>query len=201
MDPRSLNVRKGDLVLPAWRRLLEVLGSFRLRAGPGVLLRRSRLGVLVSARSALRGYTGAFPVDLQGDSVKVGEGYISGLLPLIDEVPLTGTDKKPQPSLKLRADRFDDTGRSWVCAVGKVDSETGKIIQPVKGVGKLELRVEQRDSLTDEDDTLAIKAIAMLKRPVREKQGFGTLHQIALFDYQHMSAKQNERWRHFFVPA
>lgn len=201
MDPRSLDVRRGDLVMPAWRKLLDVLRSFRLRAGPGVLLRRSSLGVLVSSRAAVRGFSGSFPVNLQGDSAKVGEGYVSGLLPLIEEVPILGTEKVPQPSLKLRADRFDDTGRSWICIVGKVDPETGKIIQPVKGKGKLELQIEQRDSLTDEDDTLAIKAIAMLKRPAKEKQGFGTMHQIAMFDYQHWSAKQNERWRHFFVPA
>lgn len=202
MNFKSLYVRAGDLVLPAWNKLQETLGSFRILKGAGVTLRRTTGGVIISATGSLAEFIGSFHASISGDSCKVGEGYINGNEPLIGKVPITGTDDKPQPSLKLREDRFDETGRSWICVVGKINPETGRIITPVNGKGTLELQIEQRDNPgPDPDDLLAVVPIAMLKRAGKEKTGLGTLHQIALFDYQHRSAKQNERWRHFFDPA
>jgi len=201
MDPRSLYVKPGDLVLPAWQKLLKFLQSSQIRAGDGVLISRSPVGVVISAKPSKVNFRGAFTTVLTADQVKVGKGYVNGLEPLMGKIPITGSDKDPQPSLTLKEDKFDETGRSWICIIGRVDPKTGKIIEPVKGKGKLELWIEQRDSRTDEDDTLAIKPIAMLKRPAKEKTGLGTLHQIALFDYQHRSVFQNKKWRHFFFPA
>lgn len=206
MDPRSLYVRGGDLVLPAWNKLVAFMAANRIRAGDGVVISRSPLGVLISAKRNLSSFRGAFRISFEGEKIKVGRGFVNGLEPLIEKIPITGTDKLPPPSLALKEDKFDETGRSWICIIGKVDPKSGRIVEPKKGTdgktsGKLELWIEQRDNRTDPDDLLAIKPIAMLKRPAKEKKGFGTLHQIALFDYQHRSAFQNKRWRHFFHPA
>lgn len=204
-DPRTLYVRAGDLVLPAWHKLLEALRSFQLYGGRGILLSKSSLGTVVNVREQVVGFVGAWDVQRKGSVVTVGLGLVNGLEPLINGIPITGNEKEGKPSLKLRLDRFDKTGRSWISLRVKIDPETGRIIQPdEKGEGELELTIEQRDNLlrADPDDsTIGFKAIAMLKRAVDDDSTFGDLHQALWFDQQHRTVKQNEKWRHFFDPA
>lgn len=204
MNLRDLFVRKGDPVLPAVNELSRVQRALRILPGRGILLTKTTRGVVVNARALAQGFVGAFPVTLAGREVQIGEGYVNGKMPEIESVPLIGNDTKPAPRLTLRADLFDKTGRSWVSLKVTVD-ETGRMIQPdSEGEGTLELTIVQRSDVlpTDpDDDTIGYHPLAMLRRPEKETTGLGTLHQIAMHDYQHRTAKQNEKWVHFFDVA
>ena len=61
MDIRDLLVRSGDPVLPAVNRLALAQRALRLLPGRGILLSQMPGGVSVSARSAVRGFSGLGP--------------------------------------------------------------------------------------------------------------------------------------------
>lgn len=204
MDIRDLNVRRGDLVLPALKKLIAYCRELRILPGRGILLTRTLRGVVVNARRAVVGFTGSWNVAMSNDQIKVGRGFVDGLQPVIDGKPISGIDDKGndikdgQPSLKLDANLYEQ-GKSWIAIRGECNPETGKILTPKDQPPKL--TVIQTKILTSEEDTIFLHPIAMLRRPAEAKAGFGNLYQIAFFDYSHWVSKQNGKWRHFLVPA
>ena len=205
MSFRNLFVRRGDPVLPAVNELSRLQKSLRILSGRGILLGRGPQGVRINARAAVVGFTGSFAVRKSGKGATFGAGYVNGLMPVLDGLPIVGTDKKAAPILKLRVDEFDGTGRSWLCLKATIDKESGRIIQPKEGEGgSPELTIVQRKSNSagdTDDDAIGYHAIAVLFRGENDRQGLGDVHQIALHDYQHKTARQDGRWRHFFSPA
>lgn len=205
----SLRVKRGDsFTAELWNRLLSVIKSMELRSGPGVLLSRSETGVLISFRPKAGAPPSRWKPTLTGDRVIFGLGLVSGLEPRLDDRPISGIlpdltpDPKGQPSLKLDEKLYDATGTSWLAIRCRIDEATGRIIQPdEKGQGPLDLTIVQTLKLSDEDSTYGFHRIALLRRPPKETKGFGRIHQIAKFDYQHRTSRGNKRWRHFFDPA
>lgn len=200
MDPRTLYVKRGDPVLPAFRKLVKELAGLRLIAGRGVLLTRTSTGTVVSVRAAVTGFTGAWDVQISGQEATIGRGYVNGKEPELKGVPISGTKEKGTPTLKLDVTNYDKSGRSWIAIKATVD-ETGKIVEPKDGKGDLGLTVVQTASLEDPDDSIGLHAIAMLKRRENETKELGRKVQIAFFDYQHLTSRQNAKWRHFFLPG
>lgn len=187
IDPRSLTVRVGELVVPAWRRLVSALRQLQILPGVGVLLTRTPDGVIVNLRSAVQGFTGSFPVSLRGTAVEIGDGYVNGDVPQIDGKPIIPTDGKPRPTLPLKEDAFDATGRSWIC-IQKVVTPDGK---------PTSLSIVQAAHPFRTTDPLAGRhPIAVLVRKPTETKGFGTIHRIAFFDLQHRFNPGTKK--HFF---
>lgn len=205
MNLRSLLVRRGDAVIPAVNKLSVFQRSLQILPGRGILLGRATSGVRINARALVTGFTGAWAVSLSGSSITVNRGFIDGIEPVIDDRPISGItskgepDPKGQPSLKLKLDEFTAAGKSFIAIRLKTDA-TGKIIAP-EGKSPEMTIVQTKNLNSPEDDTVHLHPIAMLRRPPKDKSVFGTLIQIAYFDYQHRSAKQNGKLRHFLDPA
>lgn len=206
MNVRDLFVRRGDPVIPAVNRLTVAQRALRILPGRGILLSRSPAGVIISARSAVRGFSGAWAVALSGRQAAVSVGFVNGIEPVLDGRLLSGRDAKGNPlpegppSLKLSTDEFTIAGKSWIAIRAETDPETGRILAPKDQPPKLTL-VQTKTLFSGEQDTVALHAIALLQRDGKDRQSLGTVHQIAYFDYQHGAARQAGRWRHFFSPA
>jgi len=210
----NLIVRAGqELSATLWNAFWRERRGTRLKPGPGVLLTETGDGTIVSFRASARPFIPSFKVTLTGTSASFGLGLVNGWEPRLDGRPISGIlpygekDPKGVPKLKLSdtSEFFDITGRSWLALRAQVDAETGRLLQPdEQDVGELGLSIIQRDSCppTDpDDDTIGYHRIAMLRRGSRDTTGLGTLYQISMFDYQHRTARQNGKWRHFFDPA
>lgn len=201
MDIREIMGRQREAVVDALNRLVVAQKALRIQPGVGIRLTRTASGVSINARQMMQGFIGAWNVTLNGGFASVGLGYVDGIEPYLEGKPLSGEEKggtiKP-PQLSLAEDRFEE-GRSYIALRAECDAQTGKILEP-KGAAP-GLTIVQVTSLVSEDDTVALHAIAMLRRPPKEKKSFGNVRQIAFFDYQHRVARQNGRLRHFFDPA
>lgn len=128
MDPKTLHVRKGEPILPAWRRLQAWIRSTRVIAGAGVRLTQGPNGTLAIADTAVSVWSHPFRVSLAGASAFVADGSVNNLVPLLSGVGLDGvgdngsTVQVPALALKVKA-----SGRSWVCVRVEV---TGGLIDP-----------------------------------------------------------------------
>ena len=205
MNIPSLKVRRGDPIRPAIVDLRNTQKALRLLAGRGVILSYTPSGVVVNARETLRGFVGSWFCSFSGADVVVGVGYVDGIEPLIDGRLMSGVladgkaDPKGVPRLTLREDLYTAAGKSWIGIRAVIDGESGKIIAPENGLP--ELTIVQRREMAEGDDKVHFQPIAMMKRPAGAKTGFGNIHQISYFDFQHRTTFQNGKWRHFMDPA
>jgi hypothetical protein len=181
VDIRSLSVRVGDLVIPAWRRLVAALQTLAILPGVGTLITRTPRGSIVNARAWLVGFTGSFAVNIVGArSVRVSNGFLNG-----EQVADTGPQGLPIP---IDESLFTDLGRSWICLEVVVDA-TG-VLQ------KERTRIVQADHPTRTAARLiGHHPLAVFNRGTQTR-GFGTLHRIAYFDLQHRYNPGTRR--HFF---
>lgn len=201
MDIREIIGRQREAVVDALNRLIVAQKALRIQPGVGIRLTRTASGVSINASAMLQGFIGAWNVTLSGGFASVGLGYVDGIEPYLDGKPLSGEGKDgniESPRLSLDKNRFED-GRSYIALRVECDAQTGKILEPKDAAPGI--TIVQVASLVSEDDTIAFHAIAMLRRPLKDKEGFGRVRQIAFFDYQHRVARQNGRLRHFFDPA
>lgn len=203
----ELIVRRGqELTAKLWNAFWGERRRCRIFGGPGVFVKDSSDGQVISFRAGGSAYLPKFGVNQIGKFVTFRLGLVNGQEPRIEDVPITGGNGRPVPRLRLQdtEDVFDPTGRSWLAIRLQVD-ETGRMIQPdAEGEGPLELTIVQRASALSadpEDSTIGFHPIAVFRRPPTARKGLGTLKQIAMFDYQHRTAWENNRWRHFFDPA
>lgn len=208
----NLIVSVGEQLTAAlWNAFWKERRMRRLTAGPGVFIRDTGDGQVISFRPSQKAFRPNFNVSLAATDAVIGMGFVNGLEPQIDGRPISGIladgskDPKGVPRLKLGADLFDATGRSFIVIRAQIDPETGKILEPDEdGAGELGLTIMQRAAAppTDpEDDTIGYHRLAVLRRPKAASSGLGALRQIAMFDYQHRTARQGEKWVHFFDPA
>jgi hypothetical protein len=179
IDVRSLSVKVGDLVIPAWRRLVSALLTLPILPGVGVLVTRTPKGSVVNARAFLKSFTGSWAPLVAGGEVRVGAGYVNGEL-----VPGTGEEGTP---IRWNEKLYDDQGRSWL-VVESVVTATGLHV-PEKA------RVLQAAHPYRSGEKLAGRApLAVFYR--KGKSGVGQMHRIAYFDLQHRYNPGTAR--HFF---
>lgn len=197
----NLLVRAGqELTAALWNAFWKQQRLCRLRSGPGVYIKDTSDGQIITFRGGGNNFVHPWKATLWGSSVIFRLGLVNGLEPLIDGVPISGEEGGSPPRLQLDETLFDDSGRSWGAIRLQVDS-SGKIIQPdEKGQGELMLEMVQVASLNQSDDTVHLHPVFMLRRP-RGGSGFGVMKQIAMFDYQHRTAKRYGRFMHFVDPA
>lgn len=198
-DPRRLFVRPGDLVLPAWNRLLEFGRTLTIYSGPGILVApRIGGGVTISARAWVRSFDHPWKTALNGAFAEIEPGLVNGFEPLIDGIPMSGKDNGPRPRLKLDDSLFDKTGRSWI-SIELTRTDAGKIDK---------LRIVQTDIYLGQDGgtlevkpRIALEPIAMLKRAPADRSGFGKLLQVRLFNVPAWRVRLDNPGgpRHFFA--
>lgn len=203
-----LFVKRGQQLTAAlWNAFWAERRRYRIRAGPGVHVDDRADGQLISFRGGGGAYNGFFPISIGGKFCRIGEGYVNGLIPEIDGVPIIGSEGSPQPKLELSdgGEYFDETGRSFIGLKSTINPESGRIVErAADGTGEMGLTIVQRKSMpaTDpDDDTIGYCRLAVLYRGEKATSGFGRLVRIGLFNYQHRTAKQGDKWRHFFDPA
>lgn len=181
IDIRSLYVRAGDLVIPAWRKLVSALQTLPVLPGVGVLITRTPRGSVVNARAFLKGFIGAWAMGTPtAAEIRVGEGYLNAEMP---------ADAGPKAkAVPLSEKTFDKTGRSWIVLEvtvgddGATDPKKTRIVQ-----ADHPYRAERKQ--------IGRTPLAVLYRG-EAKKGFGVLHRIAYFDLQHRYNAATGR--HFF---
>jgi hypothetical protein len=187
----SLSVKVGDLIIPAWRRMVEFLASLPVLPGAGVLITNTPRGTIVNARSAVLGFSGSFSMGTPvAGMIVIGPGYCNAEVPTISGVPLIPEKAGGQAAkLKLKESDFDTTGRSWICLEIEVDA-AGKPIE------KNPLRIVQaKHPFFTDKPTIGRFPLAVLFR-ADAKQGLGRLHRIVYHDLQHRYDPTKKR--HFF---
>lgn len=197
----QLRVRAGQRVKDAWDRLVRYLESIRLLPGPGILLRWTPRGVIVSARIPPADFTGHFAVQLAEDRIRIGFGLVNDIEPTINGRPITGTEGEEAPELRLSESKFDDAGYSWICIEVVIDPESGEILE-TEGASSSVRVIQTKTRYPDEDagGNVGWKAVALLYRG-QQTEGFGRLEQITYFSQEHYTARRAARWVHFFGPA
>lgn len=199
---KDLSVRAGDhLTASLWNDFWHQAAKNRLVGGQGVLVRDSEDGQIINFRPNIRPFIGDFKVSLQGRQSTIGRGFVNGYEPLIDGIKISG-EKGIQPPLILSdtEDLYDSSGRSFIAIEGEIDPDKGSLIVPKNGEGDLKLRIVQVREIKV-TGLLGFKEIAVLRRPASQKKGLGELTQIAMFSYQHRTARRGDSWEHFFDPA
>lgn len=204
LDPTALLVKPGQYVRPVFNAFLDLLLALRLLGGQGVLLTYGPKGVSINARSAYLPFEGSFFARLAGDVATLSLGLVNDGLgnifePTIDGRPISGSDGKPAPQLKIDPKLYDAASRSWIAIEATIDKGTGRLSTP-DGKKALGLRVVQVSSLVSPSDLIGIYPVALLVKD--PKTSVITLHQIAYFDVVHSTSRTDAgKYRHFFNPA
>lgn len=91
MNIRDIQAKKGDRILPKWKKLLEFISNTGVITGPGVRISRGPNGTQVFADHFDKPYNHPFKVSRSAsDGVSVRAGTINNVYPYIDEVPISG---------------------------------------------------------------------------------------------------------------
>lgn len=176
--------------------------SLRVYAGSGtrVFSVGNRLSISARTRVAL-GH--AWKAAMGGDELRVAVGLVNGLEPFMegrtmDGLKADGTeDPLGVPRLKLSAERFDATGRSYIVVRVRV-SLLGRMV--AENLTPEDLRIEQTATRVLPGGRVGQVVLAVLRRGVNE-EGFGRLHQVARHDFQHGTSVGPGGFRHWFLPT
>jgi hypothetical protein len=177
----DLSVRAGDLVIPAWRRMVAYLAGLTVLPGIGVLVHRTPKGTIVSARAFLKDFSGSWGIGSLGPKTIIGDGYVNGLMPSIKGKRLTPAgSEKNRPTLEVTEKKFDKSGRSWICVEVELTDDEVRI-NPDRPEA---LRIVQADHpYQSGDKQIGRTPLALLYRG--KNPGLGKIHRIAYFDLQH----------------
>jgi len=185
---------KGKSVRQAWDALVKWARGTAILSGPGVRISRSAGGTTVSFHAPRQSFRGAFRVNVSGGKATVGVGTINGAEPTINGVKIGGEKGKPIPSIILRPAKYDDEGRSWICAVVKVTA-AGKIDAAARDA----ITIVQTDHPTKAlEDGRPVAPLAMLRRADPKGTDFGELYQVAFFNLNMWGTGTDARF--FFAP-
>ena len=167
---------KGKSVKQAWDALVKWARGAVILSGPGVRLGRSSTGTTISFHAPRQVFSGAFKVVLSGETATVGTGTIEGVEPTINGIPIGGDKTRPAPSLTLSKSKFNDAGKSWVCA--RVTLKDGKIDPK----DKTAVVIIQSDRPHGNDAKGTFAPLAMLRKSDPSSKDVGDLYQIAYWN-------------------
>ncbi len=118
----QLTAERGEKILPKWRRLLEVLKSLVIVPGPGVRVRRTILGCVISFDGGGGSWRHPWKPTLVADGVELVPGRVAGRGVRIGRKYLEGEGKAPV--LKLDPAPTLREAESWVVLrVERADQE------------------------------------------------------------------------------
>jgi len=180
-----LKVKRGDLVVPAWQRLVDFADTLRIFSGPGILISpRLGGGITISALPNNKAFDHPWRASLSAKEALFEPGRVNGIEPTINGIPMSGRNGGDRPRLALSESLFTPTGESWL-AIELTRNDAGKIVS---------LRIVQVERLDSGGDlrfvdggspeikpNVALEPIALLYRGI-EKVGFGQLRQIRFFN-------------------
>ncbi len=182
-----------------------------LRSGPGIRLRQTPDGTIISGPDAGPAWDHPFNVSLIDSRAKITPGTVNGIEPRIDDVPLSGTDDDEPPVIEWDRLNVDDDGRGYIALeltcdekwkikpelltlvqVAYFDSEDGE--EPPEGSGG----PASAGGVPGLSGRRARYPIAMLRQ---RASGHVDVFQIVHFALQHRAQPRNEAAevaRHFF---
>lgn len=163
--------------------------------GSHVLMGRNALGTWIEGPRGGADFSHRWTVHVSGDGARVGFGLVMANVavePRIGRVPVSGTDKQPQPVLKLNPALKNDKGESWVCvevtpnADGALDA----------GQEESQVVVVQRDHPIAMVGETGRAPLALLFYGAGDRP---QVHQVAMFHFRYETAVVAGRRRHFFL--
>jgi hypothetical protein len=178
---RPFTARSRQRVKPRLAKLLEWLRSQRIVGGVGVKVLQTDQGTVIS--SSLRpSFVGAFAVTKLDRAVRVGLGFVNGIIPTINGAPLSDAPQLSIPKAESREPLY-------IMLSVEVDKDSGRLDESNKEAVKI---VAQASKVAPNKET-GLHPIAVFY-PTKT----GTrLYQLAYFSYNHAFRDG----RHFFVPA
>jgi hypothetical protein len=194
MNLRDLQVRKGDPILPAWKRLLAWAKQFRLEAGKGIRLTRTPNGTYIIAEPPPLSWEHPFKAAVSDDLARLLPGTLNQQIPVVQGRPLDGD---PAPALRLREGPNGDL-RSWITLEAEVNGESG-LTDP--GASNA-IRIVHSREAPSSAGLIGRHALAMLVWSA-DRASVQRVHQITHFNLQHRFARgaPGRSGRHFFWPA
>jgi hypothetical protein len=181
---RPLTARSRQRVKPRLAKLLEWLRAQRIVGGPGVQVLQTEEGTVISASATRSSFVGAFRVSRSDRSVRVGLGFVNGVVPTINGKTL---DQKPLLALPKK---LPDDEPFFVFLQVKINEDS----QRIDAEDKSAVTIGVGTKADAAEKGTGYHPIAVFY-PV--EGGDPKLYQLAYFSYNH--AYRNGR--HFFVPA
>jgi len=145
MDLRALEVKPGDPVTPAWKRLLEWAKRFRVIQTNGIRLTVTPQGTYVVADVRGSSWGHPFKVSLGSSEATISTGVVEDVVPEIGKVAL---DAETPPTLRITGKPNKD-GVSWVVLEVSADSKTAT--------------VKHTNTLERTDEQIGVQPLAMLR--------------------------------------
>jgi hypothetical protein len=179
---RPFVARRRERVKPKLAGFLSWLRSQRIVGGKGVEVFQTESGTIVSAAMRPQSFIGAFRVTKIGRKVRVGVGFVNGIMPTID-----GKKLEEKPTLEIPK---------------KPPKEPLFVF--------LQVKINEKSERIDPEDKEAVTVgIGTKKEMAKKNTGYhpiavfyslesgSKLYQLAYFSYNHAYRRD----RHFFVPA
>lgn len=189
MDARSLEVRPGEAIEPAWRRLQAWVKSLRMvQGGDGLRVHRGANQTTVVADLRTASFKGAFAVRLAGTEATIGEGTVEGMAPSINGVLISD----PSPPVLAIAGPPNAALRSWIAL--RADPGKDGLLDPEN---KAALTLIHTNDLSEP----GLHAVAMIIWS--DKSIVARFRQILYFDqsYLFVPATPTSPARHLFSAA
>lgn len=83
MIPERIRAKRGDLILPKWRALLDFIASTGIVTGPGVRITQGPNGTIVHSDHFRSPWQHPFKVSYSSDGARVRSGLVNGIAPFI----------------------------------------------------------------------------------------------------------------------
>lgn len=173
----------------------------QIRLGGNVRVGSNALGFWVEGPGGGGGdFRHPFLVTVGGGVARVARGLIlsdgGGVEPRIGKTPVGGTEREPQPELKLDAGNVTAMGESWVCVEVRPDGD-GKI--GAEGETPAVQVVQSRFPYVTEGSAGRAPLALLSYRPDGPRTGPRVV-QIAFFHLRYLTSKPADgRRRHYFL--
>jgi hypothetical protein len=116
-------------VKPRLAGFLSWLQAQQIEAGRGIRIHRTNVGTAISLAAQFPSFIGAFYANLNGNTVRVGPGFVNGVMPsnIEDEFPVDLKEKTYVfVEVKLtEEEKFDATAKDTVTIVVDTEKSTG----------------------------------------------------------------------------
>lgn len=114
-------VKVGEIIRAStWNAMARAVVALRLIAGPGVRLRETGSGTIISFEGVGGTFLHPFKVSMSGNEARVRPGRVNGVMPTLNKVPLDGGEKKEEvPPLDISKLKKDKEGKAWVALTVK----------------------------------------------------------------------------------
>jgi hypothetical protein len=113
---RFLFVKVGELIRAStWNAMARAVQALKLIAGPGVRLRETGSGTIISFEGGDATFLHPFRVSMSGVEARVRPGRVNTVMPTYKDIPLDGGEKHDEvPPIDLSKLKKDKEGKAWI---------------------------------------------------------------------------------------